>query len=108
MRDHLQNNDLRQRVSRDFASLVQASMVDKLRKSNKQARDLGVKQAPFMVLIGATMPSVLAEISFITNKDEASLLKTSNYRELIAESLLNAIMRYQKALKTGPRTVASQ
>ena len=44
------------------------------------ARNLGVKQAPFMVLIGATMPSVLAEISFMTNRQEATLLKTAKYR----------------------------
>ena len=93
--------------SRDFASFVQASLYDRLRRTNKEARDLGVKQAPFMVLIGATMPSVLAEISFITNRDEASLLKMTGYRQQIAESLLNGIMRYQKALKAA-LTVAAQ
>jgi N-acetylmuramoyl-L-alanine amidase len=95
--------------SRDFASLVQSSMYDKLRESNAGTKDLGVKQAPFMVLIGARMPSVLAEVSFITHKEEASLLKTSIYRQRIAESLLNGILRYQRALKTNPaQTIASQ
>ena len=61
--------------SRDFASLVQASMLDRLKRSNKSVKDLGVKQAPFMVLIGATMPSILAEISFLTNGQEAALLR---------------------------------
>ena len=56
--------------SRDFASMVQASMHERLGKADRNARDLGVKQAPFMVLIGATMPSVLAEVSFLTNGDE--------------------------------------
>ena len=93
--------------SREFASLVQASMYDRLRKGNKDARDLGVKQAPFMVLIGAMMPSVLAEISFITNGVEASLLKTPGYRQQIAESLRTGITRYQKALK-ATQTIASQ
>ena len=59
--------------------------------SNKTVKDLGVKQAPFMVLIGAAMPSVLAEISFVTNRPEARLLKTPAYRQKIAESLLAGI-----------------
>ena len=57
--------------SRDFATLVQQSMVERLRPTNKTIRDLGVKQAPFVVLIGASMPSVLAEISFLTHEQEA-------------------------------------
>jgi N-acetylmuramoyl-L-alanine amidase len=88
--------------SRDFASAVQASMYEKLRSSNKDTRNLGVKQAPFMVLIGATMPSVLAEISFITNKDEGALLKTEKYRQQIAEALYQGVMRYQQSLKKVP------
>jgi N-acetylmuramoyl-L-alanine amidase len=62
-------------------------------------RNLGVKQAPFMVLIGATMPSILAEISFVTNRQEASLLRTGQYRQQIAVALLAGIVRYQKSLK---------
>src|SRR4030095_8890549 len=50
--------------SRDFANIVQGSLYDRVRKANRDAKNLGVKQAPFMVLIGATMPSILAEISF--------------------------------------------
>jgi N-acetylmuramoyl-L-alanine amidase len=52
-----------------------------------------------MVLIGAAMPSVLAEISFVTNAQEARLLKTSAYRQRIADSLLAGILRYQQSLK---------
>ncbi len=92
--------------SRDFAGQVQASMVDRLRRSNTNTRDLGVKQAPFMVLIGATMPSVLAEISFITNDDESRLLKTADYRQHIAEALLHGIQRYQRGLKASERLAA--
>jgi N-acetylmuramoyl-L-alanine amidase len=90
--------------SRDFASLVQSSMFDRLRKSNRQARNLGVKQAPFMVLIGATMPSVLAEISFITHRQEGALLKTDGYRQAIAEALSAGVLKYQRSLK-APATV---
>ena len=53
--------------SRDFATIVQRAMVEQLTPANKALKDLGVKQAPFVVLIGAAMPSVLAEISFLTN-----------------------------------------
>jgi N-acetylmuramoyl-L-alanine amidase len=93
--------------SRDFAEMVQKSMVRRLSARNKLVRDLGVKQAPFVVLIGAGMPSVLAEISFVTNKQEGALLKTAAYRQQIAESLFDAIVRYQRALK-GVRAVAAR
>jgi N-acetylmuramoyl-L-alanine amidase len=85
--------------SRDFADMVQHSMVHRLSTRNKQLKDLGVKQAPFVVLIGAAMPSVLAEISFVTNKPEGQLLKSSIYRQQIAEALLDAVVRYQQSLK---------
>ena len=85
--------------SRDFATTVQKSMISRLSIRNSQVRDLGVKQAPFVVLIGAGMPSVLAEISFITHKQEGQLLKTPAYRQSIAEGLLEAILRYQRSLK---------
>jgi N-acetylmuramoyl-L-alanine amidase len=81
--------------------------MDRLRKANTQARNLGVKQAPFMVLIGATMPSVLAEMSFLTNRQEAMLLKTAAYRQAIAEALLAGISKYQRSLKAA-QTVAAQ
>ena len=67
------NNKLAE--SRELATILQTSLVRKLRVQNKGLRDLGVKQAPFVVLIGAQMPSVLAEIAFLTNKSEAALLK---------------------------------
>ena len=85
--------------SRDFATYVQQAMVARLKTSNKALRNLGVKQAPFVVLIGAAMPSVLAEISFVTNPQEAKLLKGNAYRQRIAEALFNAIKKYQASLK---------
>ena len=93
--------------SRDFADAVQKSMVRKLAARNAQLRDLGVKQAPFVVLIGAGMPSVLAEISFLTNKQDAQLLKTTAYRQQIAEALYEAVLRYQGSLKKM-RSVAAR
>jgi N-acetylmuramoyl-L-alanine amidase len=94
--------------SRDFASLVQSAMMARLKRANKSVKDLGVKQAPFMVLIGATMPSILSEIAFLTNHQEATLLRGGAYRQQIAEALLNGVMRYQRSLKAATQTVASQ
>jgi N-acetylmuramoyl-L-alanine amidase len=92
--------------SRDFASFVQGSMYDRLRRVNRQARNLGVKQAPFAVLIGATMPGILVEISFLTNRQEATLLRTPKYRDQIADALLNGVMKYQKSLKASQAVAA--
>ncbi len=91
--------------SRDFATMLQVSLTERLRKIDKDARSLGVKQAPFMVLIGATMPSALAEISFLTNEDDAELLRGGSYRQQIAEALFAGVMKYQQALKSGPPPV---
>jgi N-acetylmuramoyl-L-alanine amidase len=90
--------------SRDFATIVQSTLYQELRRTNKTLKNLGVKQAPFMVLVGATMPSVLAEISFMSNSAEATLLKTDRYKQQIAEALLAGVMRYQNSLKkVSPR-----
>jgi N-acetylmuramoyl-L-alanine amidase len=91
--------------SRDFATMVQQSMVQRLRAPKNPVRDLGVKQAPFVVLIGAAMPSALAEISFVTNRQDAAQLKSSPYRQRIAEALFSAVTRYQRSLKAS-RSVA--
>jgi N-acetylmuramoyl-L-alanine amidase len=93
--------------SRELATHIQRAMVDRLKTTNKSLKDLGVKQAPFVVLIGATMPAVLAEISFVTNPQEARLVKGTAYRQRIADALFNAIRKYQSSLKTTT-TVAHQ
>jgi N-acetylmuramoyl-L-alanine amidase len=93
--------------SRDFATMVQRSMVRGLRPANRDLRDLGVKQAPFVVLIGAGMPSVLAEISFVTHPQEGKLLRGPAYRQRIAEALFEGVANYQRALK-NIKTVANQ
>ena len=93
--------------SRDFATHVQRAMIERLKGPNKNVKDLGVKQAPFVVLIGAAMPSVLAEISFVTNAQEARLLRGTTYRQRIAEALFDAIRNYQTSLKSQSK-VAQQ
>jgi N-acetylmuramoyl-L-alanine amidase len=93
------NNKLAE--SRDFATHVQRAMLDKLREQSKAIRDLGVKQAPFVVLIGAAMPSVLAEISFLSNAQDLKLLKTPAYRQKIAEALYGGVRKYQVSLNAN-------
>ncbi|MBA3231495.1 MAG: N-acetylmuramoyl-L-alanine amidase [Acidobacteria bacterium] len=95
--------------SRDFADTIQRAMVQGLAARNQQVIDRGVKQAPFVVLIGAEMPSVLAEISFLTNKQDAALLQTPAYRQQIADSLFLGIQRYQQSVKKmkSPSTTSS-
>ena len=88
--------------SQDFATVVQRAMVENLRPANPKLRDLGVKQAPFFVLIGARMPSILAEVSFVSNRAEARLLADDDYRERIAEALTAAVATYRGALDAGP------
>jgi N-acetylmuramoyl-L-alanine amidase len=92
--------------SRDLARHVQTAMVRKLQTSNQQIRDLGVKQAPFVVLVGASMPSVLVEVSFLTNKQEGRLLGTGSYRQRIAEALLDGVRRYLRTLKRATTDTA--
>lgn len=91
------NNKLAE--SRELAHAVQTSLVKGVRGDDKGVRDLGVKQAPFVVLVGASMPSVLAEISFITNPTDAQRLRSAASRQRIAESLAEALLKYQRALK---------
>ena len=88
--------------SRDLANMVQDALVGTLKKTNKEVRSRGVKKAPFVVLIGAAMPSVLAEISFITNRQELQLLKTAAYKDKIAQALYTAVLRY-RTLAQGRR-----
>ena len=92
--------------SRELARFVQDSLFAQLRKNDKTLRNLGVKQAPFMVLIGATMPSVLTEVAFVTNREDAGLLRSEKYRQDVAQALLAGITRYQQSLKRAPAVAA--
>ncbi len=84
--------------SREFAADVDESLYHGLSDGDAAFRDRGVKKAPFVVLIGAQMPSVLAEISFLTNPADARLLRQSAWRERIAESLADGVERYLNGL----------
>ncbi len=80
--------------SQQFASDVQKSLHSGLATKNPGLRDRGVKKAPFIVLIGANMPSILAEISFVSNPGDEHRLRTPEYRQRIAESLYRGISKY--------------
>jgi len=92
--------------SHEFASDVQQSLHAGLSAKTSGVRDRGVKKAPFVVLIGANMPSILAEISFLSNPGDERRLKTPDYRQRIAESLYRGISRYVNGL--GGVKVASK
>jgi N-acetylmuramoyl-L-alanine amidase len=99
-------NDLLQQVvlktkveeSREFASKVQGSLYPMSAKMNTRAHDRGVRKAPFVVLIGATMPSILAEIGFVSNPHDEPLLKKNDQRQKIAEALYKGIEQYANTL----------
>jgi N-acetylmuramoyl-L-alanine amidase len=84
--------------SREFAADVQQSLHSGLSAKNPGIRNRGVKKAPFIVLIGANMPSILAEISFVSNPGDEHRLETSEYRQRIAESLYHGIAKYVDGL----------
>jgi N-acetylmuramoyl-L-alanine amidase len=84
--------------SRELASDVQRSLVTGLGTKDRGLKDRGVKKAPFIVLIGANMPSILAEISFVSNPSDERKLQTPEYRQKIAESLYRGVQRYVSGL----------
>jgi N-acetylmuramoyl-L-alanine amidase len=84
--------------SREFATRLQASLSTLETKGNTGAKNRGLKKAPFVVLIGASMPSVLAEIGFLTNAGDEALLRKSEYRQKIAEALYKGIANYAETL----------
>lgn len=79
-----------------LASRLQASMVSLVGQKYGEVKDLGVKKAQFFVLVGAKMPSVLVEMSFITNKFEGRALGQSRYQDALVESLYEGIKKYQE------------
>ena len=97
--------------SQDFARLVQREVYSRVTKVSGAQRDRGIKKAPFVVLIGANMPSVLAEISFLTNPRDERLLKRTDYREKIASALYEGILDYLKnvgEVRTVQRVASDQ
>jgi N-acetylmuramoyl-L-alanine amidase len=94
--------------SREFAADVDQGLYAGLRSGNPGLKDRGVKKAPFVVLIGAQMPSILAEISFLTNPDDAEQLREGAYRQRIAEALDTGVERYLHGLSGTRGTDATR
>lgn len=84
--------------SREFASAVQTALHAGVAKKDRGVRNRGVKKAPFVVLIGANMPSVLAEISFLSNPKDEKNLRKGDYRQRLAESLYRGVAKYAEGL----------
>jgi N-acetylmuramoyl-L-alanine amidase len=84
--------------SRDFAAHMQNALYRLARDQDPRARNRGVKKAPFVVLIGAQMPSVLVELGFISNPAEERLMRDDNYRQKMAEALYAGIAAYAATL----------
>lgn len=96
LRDLIKKIALTEKVeeSRDFATEVQREVHSRLVKASGKQKDRGVKKAPFVVLIGANMPSILAEISFLTNPKDERLLKQPEYLQKIAQALHEGVIHY--------------
>jgi N-acetylmuramoyl-L-alanine amidase len=84
--------------SSEFANRIQRELYLTWNKLSGVTRNRGVKKAPFVVLIGANMPSVLAEIGFISNPHDESLLKKPEQRQRIAEALFRGVNAYASTL----------
>jgi N-acetylmuramoyl-L-alanine amidase len=84
--------------SREFASRMQSSIYSFSAHYFPAEKNRGVKKAPFVVLIGAHMPSILAEIGFLSNNREEALLKRPDYRQRLAEALFRGVQRYAETL----------
>jgi len=85
--------------SAHLADEVQKSLHKKIHTSYNDVKNLGVKQGPFYVLIGASMPSILVETAFLSNAVEESRLKESAYQNLAAEGILDGVRSYITSLK---------
>ena len=85
--------------SAHLADEVQKSLHKKIRNRHSDVKNLGVKQGPFYVLVGASMPSILVETAFLSNTAEESRLKDPAYQEMAAEGILDGVRSYITSLK---------
>jgi N-acetylmuramoyl-L-alanine amidase len=100
LKELIQSITLHEKIeeSKEFASKVQGSLQTFETRYNPAAKDRGIKKAPFVVLIGASMPSILAEIGFLSNSREEQLLKRPEHRQRLAEALFQGVSRYAQSL----------
>ncbi len=88
--------------SRQLAGLVQTNLWTQMKPFQPRQKNRGVKKAPFIVLIGANMPSVLTEVGFISNLSDEKFLKQDSARATLAEALYKGVEEYFRALGTVP------
>jgi N-acetylmuramoyl-L-alanine amidase len=86
--------------SKEFAEDIQDSLAKRVLKTGKTVKNRGVRKAPFVVLIGADMPSILTEISFLSNPADEQLLKKPEYRQRVAEGLYQGVASYLQSLNS--------
>jgi N-acetylmuramoyl-L-alanine amidase len=86
--------------SKEFAEDVQDSLSKRVQKTARSERNRGVRKAPFVVLIGADMPSILTEISFLSNPSDEQLLKKPEHRQHIAEGVYQGVSAYLQSLNS--------
>lgn len=100
LRDLIQSITLSEKVeeSKEFAGRIHAALYSFSARYNTGIKNRGVKKAPFVVLIGASMPSVLAEIGFLSNAKDEALLKRPEHRQRLAEALYRGVARYAQTL----------
>lgn len=103
-------NTFKYQESRHLATLIQKSLYGNIRRENLSMLSSGIKTAPFVVLLGVDMPSVLTEISTLSNRDEEKQLSTDAYRDRIARYLEQGIVEYLGSTprNTGPILGANQ
>lgn len=87
--------------SKELANNIQENLVVALRKRHKDVIDLGYKGGPFWVLIGVETPSVLVEVSYLSNTKDEARLKNAQYRQSIAQGIYNGIKEYMNSLGKG-------
>ena len=101
---------VRQDKSRKLAETVQDALFQSLGKVSPEVEDRGVKAAPFIVLLATEMPAILAEVSSLSNQEEARLLKKPLYRQYIAEALAQGVRAYARSVEgapEGPKVLAA-
>jgi N-acetylmuramoyl-L-alanine amidase len=90
-----------------LALYIQQYLVTNLRTVAPDMPDLGIKQAPFVVLVGTQVPSVLVEIGFLSNASDAALLKTEYFRDSVASAIASAVIQYRNDFHTpAPQRLA--
>jgi N-acetylmuramoyl-L-alanine amidase len=95
--------DVRRTQSHLLAQAVQRELDRRQHTAETSPASRGVKMAPFLVLVGTQMPAILTEIAYLSNQEEAQLLATPEYRQRVAQSLLQGIRAYAAALNRSAK-----